>query len=69
MNDLDVAFDTQELADLAGFDCPLDKNEASASLVIKGLLTDGMGIISTAGPFSQLPRRIFAEILYDSRRQ
>jgi hypothetical protein len=48
IDDLDVAFDTQELAELAGFGCPLDKKEASASLVIKGLLTDGTAIMSTA---------------------
>ena len=29
-DDLDVAFDTQELVALTGFGCPLDKNEASA---------------------------------------
>ena len=46
-DDLDVAFDTQELVGLTGFGCPLDKNEASATLIIRGSLNDGTEVFST----------------------
>ena len=46
-DDLDVAFDTQELVALTGFGCPLDKNEASATLIIRGSLNDGTEVFST----------------------
>lgn len=44
-DDLDVAFDTQEFTGFIG--CPLDKGEASPTLIIRGFLLDGTEVFST----------------------
>ena len=46
LEDLDVTFDSRDLADLPGFGCPLGKGEASATLVLKGLTNDGTEFMS-----------------------
>jgi hypothetical protein len=47
LDDLDAGFDTRELAGLEGFGCPLARNEASATVVVKGMTTGGTPFIST----------------------